>query len=84
MTSTTKHLSLRAPLAALGSGRDSSGIRFGASPEITVHGVTKPQVIPTNSDKTALELKNPPALIVVTANNSDSKASATTFVTRPI
>jgi hypothetical protein len=59
------------------------GTGFGNSPEITVQGVTKPNVIPINSGEAAVEVKNPPALIVITVTNSDSKASATTFVTRP-
>ena len=59
------------------------GTGFGDNPEISVQGVTKPHVIPINSGEAAVELKNPPALMVITVTNSGSKASATTLVTRP-
>ncbi len=59
------------------------GAGFGDTPEISVKGVANPSVVPINSGEAAVELKNPPALMVITVTNPDSHASATTLLPRP-
>ncbi len=59
------------------------GAGFGDQPEIRVKGVMNPSVVPINSGEAAVELKNPPALMVITVTNPDSHASATTLLPRP-
>jgi hypothetical protein len=76
-------------IASDGKGKDAvltlklKGTGFGDNPDVSVQGMSKPNVIPINSGEAAVELKNPPALMVITVTNPGSNASATTLVTRP-